>query len=298
MSAPDDARCPLCAARSRPAFVARDRNRAISDEPFAYLRCDGCGVIWLRDVPRDLARFYPSDYFQRPTIDELRALGRGSERYRIELVARHVRGGRLVEIGAGDGIFAVQALDAGFEVAAIDVDAGACEHLRRTLAIEAVQTPSPELELARLAPLDAVVMWHVIEHVGAPWALLEAAAAALAPGGVVVVATPNPRAFGLRVLGARWPHVDAPRHLFLIGHGALIERGRALGLQPVQLTCDDAGGRHWNAFGWHFALRRPGIPPLLDHAAALAGRAIAAALAPIERRGLRGAAYTLVLRKR
>jgi 2-polyprenyl-3-methyl-5-hydroxy-6-metoxy-1,4-benzoquinol methylase len=291
-------RCPLCAGASERAFVTRDRNRGIGAEEFEYRRCLACGVLYLRNVPDDLARFYPSEYFSLPTLARLRAIGRGSERYRIEIVQRHVRGGRLVEIGPGDGIFVVQALDAGFEVAAIEMDPDACEHLRSMLGIEVVQSAAPEDALGGLAPLRAVVAWHVLEHLPHPWALLEAAARALEPGGVLVVATPNPRAFGLRVLGGRWPHVDAPRHLFLMPHATLVDRARWLGLDPVQLTHTDPGGLHWNAFAWHYALRRPGIAPRADRPARLVGHAIAAALAPIERRGLRGAAYTLVLRKR
>jgi SAM-dependent methyltransferase len=178
------------------------------------------------------------------------------------------------------------------------MDPAACEHLRSALGIEVVRSAAPERSLGALAPLRAVVAWHVLEHLPEPWALLEAAAAALEPGGVLVIATPNPAALGLRVLGGRWPHVDAPRHLFLLPHATVIERARPLGLAPAELTHTDAGGLHWNEFAWHYALRSPAIAPRADRVAQLAGRAIAAALAPVERRGLRGAAYTLVLRKR
>ena len=130
-----------------------------------------------------------------------------------------------------------------------------------------------------------------------PYALLDAAAAALEPGGVLVIATPNPRAFGLKVLGPRWPHVDAPRHLFLLPHDALIARGRAHGLQPVALTATDPGGLGWNAFAWRYVLRRPGARWARERLAQIAGDAIARVLAPVERNGLRGAAYTLVLRR-
>jgi len=290
--------CPLCGGASERAFVTPDRNRGIGDEQFEYRRCLACGVLYLRNVPADLAPYYPNAYFTLPDLAQMRAISRGSERYRIDLVRRHVRDGRLAEIGPGDGIFAVQAVDAGFEVAAVEMDPAACEHLRAALGIEVVQSAEPELALAGLAPLRAVVAWHVIEHVRRPWELMAAAAEALEPGGVLVLATPNPGAFGLRVLGGRWPHVDAPRHLFLLPHDTLIERARGLGLDPVQLTTTDTGGLHWNAFAWHYALRRPGIGRHADEAARLAGRAIAAALAPVERRGLRGAAYTVVLRKR
>ncbi|MDQ3675874.1 MAG: hypothetical protein M3401_03570, partial [Actinomycetota bacterium] len=120
MSAPIDNRCPLCAGPSASAFITRDRNRGIGDEEFEYRRCRECGVLYLRNVPDDLARFYPSEYFSLPALEELRTIGRGSERHRIELVRRYARGGRVAEIGPGDGIFALQALDAGFDVVAIE----------------------------------------------------------------------------------------------------------------------------------------------------------------------------------
>jgi 2-polyprenyl-3-methyl-5-hydroxy-6-metoxy-1,4-benzoquinol methylase len=289
--------CPLCSGASERGFLTRDRNRGIGDATYEYRRCLDCGVLYLADVPADLGRFYPTAYFTLPDLEQMRAISRGSERYRIEIVRRHVRDGRLAEIGPGDGIFALQAVDAGFEVAAVEMDAAACEHLRATLQIEVVRSEAPEQALRGLAPLRAVVAWHVIEHVRDPWGLMEAAAAALEPGGVLVLATPNPAAFGLRMLRGRWPHVDAPRHLFLLPHTTLIARAAQLGLDPVELTHTDTGGLHWNAFAWHYALRRPGISPRADHAARLAGLGIAAALAPVERRGLRGAAYTVVLRK-
>ncbi|HUR86502.1 MAG TPA: methyltransferase domain-containing protein [Solirubrobacteraceae bacterium] len=298
MDAPAGNRCPLCGGASQLAFVTRDRNRAIGDERFEYRRCEACRSLYLRNVPADLGRFYPSEYFGRPSIDELRALARGSEAYRAEVLRRHAGGGRLAEIGPGDGIFTVQALDAGFEVSAIEMDAAACAHLRAMLGIEVVESAAPQDALRTLTPLRAVAAWHVLEHLPDPWALVDAAADALEPGGVLIVATPNPAAFGLRVLGGRWPHVDAPRHLFLIPHETLAAHARGVGLEPVELTHADPGGRRWNTFGWHYALRRPGISPLADHAALLAGRAIAAALAPVERRGMRGAAYTMVLRRR
>ena len=289
-------RCPLCAGPTEHAFTTHDRNRACSDVPFDYRRCSECAALHLGEVPEDLSAYYPSAYFVLPGLEELRERA-VPERHRMQIVARHAEPGRLIEIGPGDGLFAIQALDAGFEMAAIEPDPAAAANLRDVLGIEIVESAAPEEELAALGPAQAIVAWHVIEHVPRPWALLEAAAATLEPGGVLVLATPNPRAFGLRVLGARWPHVDAPRHLFLLPHDAVIARGRALGLEPVALTATDRGGLGWNAFAWRYVLRRPGASWPRERLAHIAGDAIARVLAPVERHGLRGAAYTLVLRK-
>ena len=290
--------CPLCGAPTDAAFTTRDRNRAITAEPFRYRRCSRCRSLHLENVPADLAAYYPGDYFSLPDLDGLRAQAE-PERWRLELVAAHARPpGRLTEIGPGNGIFAIQALDAGFDTAVIEMDERACAYLRDTVGAEVVRSAAPEEALATLPSSRVVAAWHVLEHVPEPWELVDAAARNLDRGGVLVVATPNPRAFGLRVLGGRWPHVDAPRHLFLIDHEALVARADAAGLGLVTLTDLDPGGLHWNSFAWHYALRRPGCSLTRDKAAHLAGHVLARALAPVERRGLRGAAYTAVFRKR
>jgi hypothetical protein len=108
---------------------------------------------------------------------------------------------------------------------------------------------------------------------------------------------PNPEAFQFRALGARWPHVDAPRHLFLIPAAALEAKARALGLERAELTADDPGGRGWNAFGWQHLMIRPRSSTPAKLAALAVGRAVTAAMRPWERRPMRGATYTAVLRR-
>ena len=49
----------------------------------------------------------------------------------------------------------------------------------------------PAEELAGTPAADRVLMIEVIEHLEAPWSALRAAAGALAPGGRIVVSTPN-----------------------------------------------------------------------------------------------------------
>jgi 2-polyprenyl-3-methyl-5-hydroxy-6-metoxy-1,4-benzoquinol methylase len=60
--------------------------------------------------------------------------------------------------------------------------------------------------------LDAVTLWHVLEHVDDPRAALERIAGWLAPGGTLLVGVPNLTSFQARVGGERWYHLDVPRH--------------------------------------------------------------------------------------
>lgn len=276
--------------------MTSDRNRGIGDRRFEYRRCDACGTTSLADVPADLADYYPDEYYVLPSLEEQRAIARG-EAYRMGFVAPHASGGQLTEVGPGTGVFAVQAQDAGFDTVAIEMDERASRYLRDVIGIRVITSDEPERVLETLAPSRVVALWHVLEHLPRPRECLEAAAGNLEPGGVLVVAVPNPHSLGFRILRGRWPHVDAPRHLCLIPAPTLVERLGALGLEPVELSTDDAGARHWNRFAWQYALGTPADGRLRWLAARFAGAAVAAALAPLERRGRRGATYTAVFRK-
>lgn len=293
----DVGRCPLCGGTAALAFTARDRNRELSDQPFRYRRCETCGAYSLIDIPADLGHFYPSEYYELPYPAQLEALA-PNQGHKLDLLRRVAAPpGRLVEIGPGSGAFAYAARRAGYDVTAIEMDERVCAHLRDTIGIAAVQSARPEEAMGGLPPSRAIAMWHVIEHVPEPWALLDAVAAGLEPGGVLAVATPNPDSLQFRLLGARWAHVDAPRHLFLLPLDALRKRAEAAGLRLVKVTTSDPDGRHWNRFGWECALRRrpaAGPAPRTVSAAALG---LTLGMRPVEHSGLRGAAYTAVFLK-
>jgi hypothetical protein len=178
------------------------------------------------------------------------------------------------------------------------MDARTCDHLRDAVGVHAIHSADPAAALSGLSPSRAIAMWHVIEHLRDPWAVLDAAAANLEPGGALALATPNPDSTQFRLLGSRWAHVDAPRHLFLLPLATLTERAAAAGLQRVAVTTHDPSGRHWNCFGWEYAMRRRPAAGRAPWPIAGAALGLTLALRPLEHTGLRGAAYTAVFVKR
>jgi SAM-dependent methyltransferase len=288
--------CPLCGGAALPALSATDLNRGVGTDRFEYARCESCGAYFLISPPSDLSPHYPSEYYNLTSADELDRQA-GSQRPYVELLLAHTQPGRLVEIGPGEGVFARAARAAGFAVTAIEMDARACEYLRSVVGVEAIDSAAPERILATLPPSRAIVMWHVIEHLPHPWEVIQRAAANLEPGGVLAIATPNPLALQFRLLGSRWAHLDAPRHLFLIPQSALVRRCEELGLRLVSSSTDDPAGRHWNRFGWEYALRRSPRSRPAGRASRVLARLIARALGTVETRGLRGCAYTAIFVK-
>lgn len=287
-----DPRCRVCSEATRPFLSTTDRNQRISEDRFHYRRCPRCGLIALANPPADLGRFYPSGYYQTPARRRL-AWAAWRERYQVELVRRFATGGRLVEVGSAGGTFAHGARRAGFTVTAIERDAASCDFLASVVGVQAIRSADPAHVLGGLPPSRAVVMWQVAEHLEDPWEVLAQAAGNLETDGILVIATPNPESLSLRLLRSRWPHLDAPRHLWLIPSDVLDGFMGERSLRLVLLTSDDRGGRRWNRFTWQRALRGAAPPRL----AAAVGGLVALAMRPLERRPGRGSCYTAVYRK-
>ena len=80
-----------------------------------------------------------------------------------------------------------------------------------------------------------------------PRDVLAQAAALLAPGGVVLMAVPDAGSMQARVFGARWVHLDVPRHLFHFTESALTELLRTVGLTAVGTWKHEV---ELDLFGW------------------------------------------------
>ncbi|MCW3069698.1 MAG: methyltransferase [Solirubrobacterales bacterium] len=288
---PADMPCRLCGSAAQLAFVAYDRNRALSTERFAYTRCPACECIALGEVPRDLARYYPAGAYgtaEEASTPELVE----RERAKLELVRRYAPGREIVELGPGPGLFTRFASDNGFEVTAIEMDENYCRELNAIPGVTAICSNDPANVLSTLTPSAAIVLWHVIEHLADPWQVLKRCVESLVPGGVLAVSTPNPDSLQFRLLRSRWVHLDAPRHLQLIPARALERELLQAGMVRVLTVADDPVGRELNRMGWEYALRRnppgDGPTPIRWRGSILMARLMAG----VERRDLAGASYT------
>jgi SAM-dependent methyltransferase len=191
--------------------------------------------------------------------------------------------GPILDVGAGDGAL----LDA---LAAAGRDSIGLER-------HSVRSDIREAELSDLdGPFAAIVFWHSLEHLRDAGSELARAARLLAPGGVIVVAMPNPASLQARAFGERWLALDLPRHLVHVPAPALLARLRELELEPTRVSYLRGGQI---VFGWlhgivgsvpshpdlYDAIRRPAarqaaLPPA-RRALALAAAAVALPVAAV-----------------
>jgi SAM-dependent methyltransferase len=103
-------------------------------------------------------------------------------------------GGRLLEIGCGEGWFLKAALDAGFDARGLEFSDYGLKRFNPELAPRVAFGDAFEALdrlIAEKAAVDVCVMEHVLEHVRDPEALLARLPAIVAPGGVVAITVPN-----------------------------------------------------------------------------------------------------------
>jgi SAM-dependent methyltransferase len=117
---------------------------------------------------------------------------------------------RLLDAGAGRGRFVAAAAGAGYDATGLEPsERGAAAARARGARVEQAGIEQAGLQAGSV---DAVTLWHVLEHVEDPDAAVAAIAGWLRPGGVLVLGAPNLESLQARLGGPRWFHLDVPRH--------------------------------------------------------------------------------------
>jgi SAM-dependent methyltransferase len=110
---------------------------------------------------------------------------------RYRLAAQLAPGRRVLDAACGEGYGLALMAAAGPESATgVDVDPATVEHVRERHGLDARQADVRELPFADDA-FDLVVSFETIEHVPEPERALDELARVLAPGGLLLISTPN-----------------------------------------------------------------------------------------------------------
>jgi 2-polyprenyl-3-methyl-5-hydroxy-6-metoxy-1,4-benzoquinol methylase len=142
-------------------------------------------------------------------------------------------GGRLLDVGCGDGARLLRMRELGWRVTGTDLDERALEQARRA-GLDVKQGTLAEQHFPSGA-FDAVTLSHVIEHVPDPLETLRECRRVLALDGVVMVVTPNAESMGHARWGARWRGLEPPRHLQVFTWDALEAVARSAGFARTSM---------------------------------------------------------------
>lgn len=161
-------------------------------------------------------------------------------------------GGKLLEIGCGNGDRLALLQDLGWTVTGVEPDASATK-MASARGLDVLSGELSSLEFPA-GSFDAILMSHVIEHVPDPQETIRECHGLLRPGGTLILLTPNTNSLGHRLFDRNWLHLDSPRHLHLFNCRNLPKLCSAEGFVNIHTTTTPRNA-NWT-FGASLALQR------------------------------------------
>jgi 2-polyprenyl-3-methyl-5-hydroxy-6-metoxy-1,4-benzoquinol methylase len=130
-----------------------------------------------------------------------------------------LRGGRLLDVGCGDGVFIKEAQKLGFEAWGIDFDKKSIEIGKNKFGLKNVYALSLE-EFVNFAKeknikFDVITFFEVLEHQDKPKEFLEQVKMLLKSGGWIAGTVPNRESIFINLYRGKYEKTDLPPHHFL-----------------------------------------------------------------------------------
>ncbi len=263
------------------AFTVREMQLGLREE-FAYFECSKCGCLQIEEIPLDLSKYYPENYYSylvdRPSIERP---GNGIRAVRanliVKILSRHYFSSKSA-LGAwvaeeilvgGDYPYWVthQKLNLGlrFDSSILDVGCGKGKLLldlsllgfSNLLGIDpflkddviyenGVRVLRKDLEELN-QEFDLVMLHHSFEHMPAPLDTLRKAHNLVKPGHYLLLRIPLAGSFAWRKYGVNWVALDAPRHLYLHTPESIQILASQAGFEVAEVVYDGDGFAHWGS---------------------------------------------------
>lgn len=291
--------CAVCGSETTELlFKAKDKNRRIDERQFDILRCTTCGVGFTipQLSPAELSKYYPDEYYSLDSSLDLERALRPHNQSRVRRIRRFVAGGRLLDIGAGTGMFLKAARENGFDVEGLEMSEDAVAFGNTTWGLPIRQGNLHETALPTLS-YDVVSLGHVYEHLREPkWVAIHVAGL-LKQHGLLVISVPNFASVQARVFRSEWFHLDVPRHLFHYTPSGMRMLIETAGLTPVDVNFH-SGEHNWaGILGSIMELSRPGESIMHKTLRKAIGMPVAKALAFVEAALGKGGTFEIYARK-
>jgi len=239
-------------------------------ETFTYFQCAKCGCLQIAEIPDDLSRYYPPQYYsfnlspERLFSNPLKnLLTRPRNRYAVldkgtlgRLIymilpnpdlrqLSHVglrEDSRVLEVGCGTGTLLYTLRTLGM-THLLGVD----EYLEND-----IEYPNG-LKILRKSiddvggTWDLVMFHHTLEHMPEQAETLAAAAKRLSEDGMCLLRMPTVSSYAWEHYGVNWVQLDAPRHLYLHSVESLTRLATKVGFRLQKLLYDSTDFQFWGS---------------------------------------------------
>lgn len=220
----------------------------------AIVGCHDCGLLFISEIPDNLATLYGADYFHKTesasgngyaNYDELDPIAFRWQLSLSRLFSGHSADSakKLLDLGCATGHFLKMAGSAGFECAGVEISTSAAASVRQ----QGFPVLISSFESANPAPVDLITAWDFIEHVVDLRATFEKVRSTLRDGGVFLFATPDGGSARAQEHGEKWICLNSSFEHITYLTRPFLERAlrETFGCEPLLLSFDV--GEFWTS---------------------------------------------------
>ncbi len=173
-----------------------------------HVKCLNCGMIYVNPIEREdkIRDDYIEGEIESALDTESRLFATISQ---VKLLKRYKNGGKLLDIGCGEGFFLYNASKVGFLPTGIEISKTKSSYGNKYFGLNIIRKSLTEINFPNYS-FDAVTLWQVLEHLPYPLETLKEISRILKPGGVIIVSTPNISGIPARILKKRWWNIRRP----------------------------------------------------------------------------------------
>jgi len=213
--------CPLCGSKDISLSVSTE-DYSISKEPFEIFDCESCSFRFTQHIPspEKIGPYYQSDvYISHSDTKEgmVNKIYHSAREWMLNrkrnLVQSLTKGKRLLDVGSGTGYFLDHMKRHGYDVQGVEIDGDARTATKKKFGIQ-VEEPSTFLTGQLPQKVDAITLWHVLEHLHDLEGYMQSIRNQLTNDGVVLIAVPNHASYDATYYKKHWAAYDVPRHLW------------------------------------------------------------------------------------
>jgi len=239
-------RCAWCGgAEMTPAWPGSE------PDDFKVRRCSKCDHHFTVPVlgPNEIGDYYAEVYYgtkNKRFNPLMEGLVEWFARRRATTLGRFAKVGKVLDIGCGRGLTLAALRDMGWQTRGCEFSETAARKAKEMLNLDVDHGGFDPNNYAD-GEFDAVILWHVYEHLSDAGETMKSFHRIIKPGGILVIAVPNFDSIQAQGTHYGWFHLDMPRHYSHFGAPWLREHLPKAGFRVL---AEHHGSLEQNCYGW------------------------------------------------